>query len=56
MNKNFFEKQMLVDGFNEDSLKKLLNSKVLIIGCGGVGHPAIIYLLSTGIGLSLIHI
>ena len=50
MNKNFFEKQMLVDGFNEDSLKKLLNSKVLIIGCGGVGHPAIIYLLSTGIG------
>ena len=25
MNKNFFEKQMLVDGFNEDSLKKLLN-------------------------------
>jgi len=50
MNRNFFEKQMLVDGFNKDSLNKLLDSKVLIIGCGGVGHPAIIYLLSSGIG------
>ena len=27
MNRNFFEKQMLVDGFNKDSLNKLLDSK-----------------------------
>ncbi len=34
----------------ENGQKKLLNSKILVIGAGGLGSAAILYLAAAGIG------
>ncbi len=34
----------------EDGQKRLLQSKVLVIGAGGIGSPLLLYLAATGIG------
>lgn len=44
---------MLVDGIGIDGQIKLKNSKVLIVGIGGLGCPSALYLASSGIGKTL---
>ena len=45
-----YQKNILVDQIDIEGQKKLLNSKVFIVGCGGLGHPVIQYLTGAGVG------
>lgn len=41
---------MILPEIGLDGQKKIFNSKVLIIGAGGIGSPASLYLAGAGIG------
>lgn len=45
-----YQRQILLKQFGEQAQIKLLNSKVLIIGAGGLGCPVLQYLAAAGIG------
>ena len=45
-----FEKQIILKKIGISGQKKIKNSKVLIIGLGGLGCPLLTYLASAGIG------
>lgn len=45
-----FEKQIILKKIGINGQKKILNSKVLIIGIGGLGCPLITYLATSGVG------
>ena len=45
-----YEKQIILKNFGVNGQKKILDSKVLIIGLGGLGCPLLTYLASSGVG------
>jgi len=45
-----YDRQIQLNEIGIDGQKKLLNSKVLVIGAGGLGSPILIYLSASGIG------
>jgi adenylyltransferase/sulfurtransferase len=49
MDKRYF-RQTIMDEIGQDGQIKLANSKVLVIGAGGLGSPVIYYLTVAGIG------
>lgn len=45
-----YKRQMMMDGWGEETQRKLKNSTVFVAGVGGLGSPAAIYLAVAGIG------
>jgi molybdopterin/thiamine biosynthesis adenylyltransferase len=45
-----YSRQMILPGFGGKSQKKLAEAKVFIMGAGGLGSPAAIYLAAAGVG------
>jgi len=45
-----YSRQIILPEVGGEGQKKLLNAKVLIVGCGGLGSPVSLYLASAGIG------
>lgn len=45
-----YHRHLLLPEVGEEGQKKLLNSKVLLLGAGGLGSPIILYLAAAGVG------
>jgi len=49
-----YDRQMLISGWKEEGQKKLKSAKVVVMGAGGLGCPASLYLAAAGVGKLII--
>ncbi len=47
---NRYARQVIIPNFDEDGQKRLLNTKCLIVGAGGLGCPVALYASAAGFG------
>ena len=47
---NRYHRQIIIKSHGLEGQKKLKSSKILVVGCGGLGSPIAVYLASCGIG------
>ncbi|MEM9683998.1 MAG: HesA/MoeB/ThiF family protein, partial [Pseudomonadota bacterium] len=45
-----YARHIVMDEVGEEGQEKLLNSRVLVIGAGGLGSPVLMYLAAAGVG------